>query len=465
MSRQDFALQEAVEAEAALIRGVIDLRSDMDTAGHISALDPDAFLGRSHQLIWAALQAITTGGGLIDAWVVERSMRKLGAMDTDVQASEGFFADATNSFGTSDLRPRVAKVADAFKRRILARSLSSLAAKAMTEELGTVEAEFSEVAGKVAQAGNPRLRSATDYSPQFESYLAGKPILPPEARENLMVTGCHGIDLAIVANPGRLIVIGGLPSAGKTALAIQAAVRTAQAGRRVAMGSLEMDADEISARIVACACGVNSLQAFRHGRPRVAPEDRAILAGVRRNLVGLHGCAGDSWSSLEAAIVREHRRSPLSLAIVDYLQLIGVPESKTRRNDTEAQAIGEITQNSKKLAQRLRINVLLLSQFNRKVEEGQEPTLQHFLGSGQIERDIDIALLLWNTDKNPQAGADRMVSCRVAKNRGGERYGKFRLRFKPAFNQFVEDPEETETSSHWTEKQNGSGADAWAPGE
>jgi replicative DNA helicase len=139
-----------------------------------------------------------------------------------------------------------------------------------------------------------------------------------------MVTGCPGIDGSIVANPGRLIVVGGLPSAGKTALAVQAAVRTAQSGRRVAMGSLEMDADEISARIVACSCGVNSLQALRHGRGdgRVAPEDRGILEGIRKNLIGLHGCAGDSWSSIEAAIVREHRRAPLSLAVVDYLQLL-----------------------------------------------------------------------------------------------------------------------------------------------
>ena len=465
MSRQDLALQDAIEVEAALIRGVINLRADMDTAGHISALDPEAFLARPHQVLWAALQAITQGGGLIDAWVTERAMRKLGATETDIHTLEGFFADAANSFGTSDLRPRIAKVADAFKRRTLARGLSALAARAITEDLRTVESEFAEVAGKVAQAGNPRLKSSTDYARQFEAYLSGNAILPPESRQNLMVTGCPGIDDAIVANPGRLIVIGGLPSAGKTALAIQAAVKTAIAGRRVAMGSLEMDADEISARIVACACGVNSLQVLRHGRERVAPEDRGILDSVRSNLVGIHGCAGDTWSSIEAAIVREHRRAPLSLAIVDYLQLLGEPDTKGRRSETEAQMIGEITKSAKRLAQRLNINVLMLSQFNRQVAEGQEPTLQNFLGSGQIERDIDIALLLWNTgDKNPEPGADRFVSCRVAKNRGGERYGKFRLRFKPALNRFIEEPRTTEEVPPSNRQAPGK-AKAWVPGE
>jgi replicative DNA helicase len=171
----------------------------------------------------------------------------------------------------------------------------------------------------------------------------------------------------------------------------------------------------------------------------VSYEDRCILTELRKNIVGIHGCAGDSWCSVEAAIVREHRRAPLSVAIVDYLQLLGEPDTKGRRADTEAQAIGEITKSAKKLAQRLGINVLMLSQFNRKVEECQEPTLQNFLGSGQIERDIDIALLLWNTQLNPKPGDDRIIMCRVAKNRGGERFGKFRLRFNPAHNQFIQE--------------------------
>lgn len=432
----DQAYQVAIEAESALIRGVIDMRGDLDTASHVSSLESECFMVRAHQVIWKAFQAITIGGGLIDAWVVERSMRKLGAMDADVQVAEAIFADSSNGFSASDLKPRISKVADSYKRRVISSGMETLSRMAITEELGGVEAAISELASKVSQAGNPRLRASTDYAKQFESYLSGKPILPAESLHNLTRFGIQGIDEAIVANPGRLIVIGGLPSAGKTALAIQAAVRTAQAGRRVAMGSLEMDEDEISARIVACACGVNSLLALRNGRHDIPREDRQVLETVRANMIGLHGCAGDSWSSMEAAIVREHRRAPLSVAIVDYLQLLGEPDTKGRRADNEAQAIGEITKSAKKLAQRLHINVVMLSQFNRKVEEGQEPTLQNFLGSGQIERDIDIALLLWNQSGIPNPGKDRKVFCRVAKNRGGERYGKTELIFNPAFNQF-----------------------------
>lgn len=445
---QDIAYQRATEAEESLIRGVLDLRTELDTPNHISALDPEAFLDRSHRIIWASLQAITAGGGLIDSWVVEKTMAKLGGSEVDRQICERYFEQSGS--GSADLRPRIAVVVESYKRRLLAKSMANLSERAMTEDLQTVEAEFAEISAKVAQAGNPRLRSGTDYAKQFEAFLSGAPILPSDSRENLMVTGSYGIDSVIVANPGRLIVIGGLPSAGKTALAVQAAIRTSMAGRRVALGSLEMDEDEISARIVACACSVNSSKALRYGATP-CPEDREILTSIRRNLVGIHGCAGDSWTSLEAAIIREHRRAPLSLAILDYLQLMEAPDLKAKRNDNEAQRIGEITKAAKRLAQRLHINVLILSQFNRQVEETQEPTLQNFLGSGQIERDIDIALLLWNTEKNPLPGHDRIVNCRIAKNRGGERYGKVRLKFNPAFNQFQDDVQKTNSSTSFDE--------------
>jgi replicative DNA helicase len=452
MSEVDLAYQEEVETESSLLMGVINLRADIDTPSHLTSLSPEMFVGRGHGLIWQAFQAIAGNGGIIDAWSTGKAMRKMGGDTPDLHALERVFAEAGNRFDAADLRPRIAKVADAYKRNVLARAMEGLSKRAMVAPLADVESEMAELMGKVSQAGNPRLRAATDYARQFEAYLSGAPILPPESQQNLTVVGVPAIDSTIVANPGRLIVIGGLPSAGKTALAVQLAVRSAQFGRRVAMGSLEMDEDEISARIVACACSVNSLVALRCAHTP-SPEDRAVLDAVRRGIVGIHGCAGDSWSSIESAIVREHRRSKLDVAIVDYLQLLGEPDTRSRRNDTEAQAIGEITKSAKRLAQRLGINVVMLSQFNRKVEEGQEPTLQNFLGSGQIERDIDIALLLWNTDSNPQPGADRSVSCRVAKNRGGERYKRINLIFNPARNQFTESNKATKSFHEYDPNQ------------
>lgn len=438
------------ETERALILGILANRLDLDTANHLTSLEPEAFIVPVHRTAWAGMQAIVEGGGLIDSWSLQAAMRKLGTTDQDLMQVDDLFA--RSEYSACDLKPRVAAVSEAYKRRTLARAMAAMSEAAETEDLASIESRFAELAGKVSAAGNPRLRVGTDYAKQFERFLDGKAILPPEHRENLITFGIRALDDLIVCNPGRLIVIGGLPSAGKTALAIQAAAKTAAKGSRVVLGSLEMDEDEISARIVAHACGQDSLKVLRHGGGSSA-EDRAILGQIRRHLVGLHGCAGDTWTAIEAAIIRENQRARLKVAIVDYLQLLEAPEVKGRRNDSEASRIGEITKAAKRLAQRLGINVVMLSQFNREVQEGQEPTLQHFLGSGQIERDVDVALLLWNTQPKFEGAEPRSIKCRIAKNRGGKRWGLVKMTFQPDLNRFFERVEETDPEPPKTKRR------------
>ena len=425
------------EYESALIIGVIDLRAETDTANKITCLDPEAFMVPSHRTIWAGFQQISSTGGVIDSWAMNRVMRKLGANEADIQMLDRYFNDSRDGMGSGDLSPRIALVADAYKRRTIAKSMEALSLAAEASTWDSIESALGELVGKVHQAGNQRFSEGTDHAPQFEAFLSGRAILPEEGRDNLTIFGIHALDSTLMANPGRLIVIGGMPSAGKTAFAVQAGIESADMGRRVALTSLEMGEDEIASRIIAKVGGVNSIHVLRRdGPPR--PELRASFNNIRKHLVGLYGCAGDSWTAIEAAIVREHRKSPLKVAIVDYLQLMEPPDIGKKRTDTEAQRIGETTKACKRLAQKLAINVILLSQFNREVSEGQEPTLQNFLGSGQIERDADVALLLWNDTAKGEVSDTRTIHCRIAKNRGGERYHKVTMTFNPALNTFTE---------------------------
>lgn len=421
--------------EADLITGVMDMRAEPDLASTLTSLDPEAFTVPGHRIIWAAFQTITANGGLIDPWSASKTMVSLGANDLDQQLMDRYFNDSRDGLGSLDLRPRVAVVADTYRRRTIAKAMEALSSSANDLSWDEMASQLAEVVGKVSQAGNPRFSEGTDHAQEFEAFMAGRAIFPPEGRENLTIFGISSLDSTIMANPGRLIVIGGMPSAGKTAFAVQAGIESADIGHRVVLTSLEMAKEEIGARIIAKVARVNSIHVLRHdGSPR--PELRPRFDAIRRNLVGLYGCAGDSWTAIEAAIMREHRRSPLKVAILDYLQLMEAPDVAKKRNDNEAQRIGEITKACKRLAQKLGINVILLSQFNRDVQEGQEPTLQNFLGSGQIERDADVALLLWNDSARGEPSATRTIHCRIAKNRGGERYGKVTMEFNPALNSF-----------------------------
>jgi hypothetical protein len=69
------------------------------------------------------------------------------------------------------------------------------------------------------------------------------------------------------------------------------------------------------------------------------------------------------------------------------------------------------------------------------------------------------------TSGGPASALSSRGVCQEFWNRGGERYGKFRLRFKPALNQFVEEPRETDAGTPRLEKRTPTHADAWVPGE
>ena len=431
--------------ESAVIVGVLDLRMDPGTAQQITSLDPEAFVNRANQTIWASFQDIVAKGKVIDPWSMRKALNAREASDADHQMLDRYFNESRDGLGTNDLQSRVLTLADAYKRRLIYRAMESVTQAEEWLPWSELEARFNDISQKISQAGNPKFQAATNYATQYDAFLSGEPILPLEDRDNLLTFGIPSIDETIMSNPGRLIILGAMPSCGKTALAIQGAIRTAEAGRRVMMASLEMDEDEISARIIANLTGLNSRTILKRGAP-MDPSHKAAIQKVNKNLMGLHGCAGDTWQSIEAAFIREHLKQKYHVAIIDYLQLLG---GTPKKNETEAAMIGEITKGAKRLAQRLKINVVLVSQFNREVKEGQEPTLQNLLGSGQIERDADVALLLWNDSTNFDPRGDRPINVRVAKNRAGERNDKFTLTFKASFNLFVECIRETNTDP-WT---------------
>lgn len=64
-------------------------------------------------------------------------------------------------------------------------------------------------------------------------------------------TGVPPLDKFLDLSPGNLFIIGGRPSAGKTALSLQIAVQQARKGFRVCYFSLETDPDTLTNRIIA----------------------------------------------------------------------------------------------------------------------------------------------------------------------------------------------------------------------
>lgn len=236
--------------------------------------------------------------------------------------------------------------------------------------------------------------------------------------------------------PGELAVLAARPGLGKTALAGCMAVETARAGVPVLFISREVKEYTLLSRIMAREARVDS-RIFRQGIGN-AQGVREKLLRCKAELSGLPLRIVEK--SVAPMCPREVRRLAKSmpgcgLVIVDYLQLL-CPDN---RNASREREVAEISRSMKQLALDCDCPVLLLSQLNRRVEEGdREPRLSDLRESGAIEQDADIVMFLHTTQaqqKMPRAP----VKAIVAKGRSSGT-GVAHLVFDKPFADFVEDP-------------------------
>ena len=90
---------------------------------------------------------------------------------------------------------------------------------------------------------------------------------------------------------------------------------------------------------------------------------------------------------------------------VDYLQL------QVKNSFHEREEITQLTRFYKKLAGEMEISVVMLAQLNRDAAgKGGKPSVHHLRGSGAIEQDADVIILLHRPSVDEQQGTDNIMS-------------------------------------------------------
>ncbi len=202
-----------------------------------------------------------------------------------------------------------------------------------------------------------------------------------------ITSGWHKTDLTIIA---------ARPAMGKSAFAMQVALNAARAGIPTVFFSLEMGGVQLAQRIITGEAGVNPQRA-RTGFTNDEDWTRMATASGRIADVPLYIDDGFNLSpiALRAKCRRAKSRRGLGLVVVDYLQLMSVPDM--RRGANREQEISKISRSLKGLAKELDIPVLALSQLSRAVESrgaGARPQLSDLRESGAIEQDADNVLFI-----------------------------------------------------------------------
>jgi replicative DNA helicase len=216
-------------------------------------------------------------------------------------------------------------------------------------------------------------------------------------------------------HPSDLVILGGRPAMGKSALATNIAFNAARAykpartpeGRTIAEDgavvgffSLEMSAEQLAARILAEESGVSS---DRIRRGDVGREDFDRFVQASHHLQTLKLFIDDTPALTVAALRTRARRlmrqQGLGLIVIDYLQLLR-PSVQVRTLDNRVQEISDITRGLKALAKELNVPVLALAQLSRAVEqrEDKRPMLADLRESGSIEQDADVVMFIFREE-------------------------------------------------------------------
>ncbi len=218
--------------------------------------------------------------------------------------------------------------------------------------------------------------------------------------------------------PGRLIVVAGRPSMGKSCVALN--LIRAVAGHNVGVFcvSLEMGGRELFTRALASESGIPGDRLSRRTDALNSQEWRGVEAAAAR-LAGLNIIINsDSSATIDDVIEwsRMHiRRNDIRLVVVDYIGLMAAPGAL--RSAPRHQQIGAITRGLKRLAQDQKIPVVAVSQLNRDLEKGpkREPHLHDLRESGDIEQDADVVLMI-HRERPDKDDAAKLL---IRKNRSG----------------------------------------------
>lgn len=240
--------------------------------------------------------------------------------------------------------------------------------------------------------------------------------------------------------PSDLIIIAARPAMGKTALALNLAMRAAITQKAtVGIFSLEMSDKQLIQRM-ASLWGKIPYDNLCSGQLSPEEGERLFQTTELLNKAPLYINETPALTMLELRsqarrLKIEHN---LDLIVVDYLQLLRSP----RKSDSRELEISDISRSLKALAKELNIPVIALSQLNRRLEEraDKRPLLSDLRESGSIEQDADLVIFIYRDEvynkkeDNPKKGIAELI---IGKHRNG-RIGTVELSFLPRYTAFEE---------------------------
>lgn len=381
------------EAERAVLGAVMLDAQALDTAREI-LLESD-FYSEKNKAVYGSMRAIVKRGDPVDPVTVIAELTARGK--AEFVGGVPYLASLIDSRALPDHVDTYCRIVRdrATMRRFIYAS-EEIVSEAMA---GTVEVdELVQKAEKTLLDVSKRAAKASDIV-SVRSILDGafERLEARQARPGTVTgipTPFMKLDTMTCGwQPGQLIVLAANPSMGKSALALQFITHAASKGYGCALFSLEMSNSEIGDRMFSQFSMVPHMRIRRGGLDdtdwQCVIESRDFLDELPIVVDDRPGLKVTEFRSRCRRLVAEGK---VKMAVIDHLQIMQ-KESKAQK---EVEALTEISMTLKRVAKELRIPVIVLSQLNRENTKrtNPRPTRSDLRGSGSIEQDADMVLLL-----------------------------------------------------------------------
>ena len=294
-------------------------------------------------------------------------------------------------------------------------------------DIETVREKISSLLSSFDRKDNVSTESVSAMYAEFMKYLSND---NPE-----ILTGISSVDGVVTIDKGDFIIIGGRPSSGKTALALQMAMHIAKM-HRVAFFSLETGCVKLFTRMLASGTQTD-ICTLRNRRKMTSQDEgtRALWQKINDFTLKTENELSFSFVSAAGWTVPQIRSKALQLGadviFIDYLTLIASGSKSAYEKATE------ISRELHTLAQSEGITVFALAQLNRQSEHQEYPTMADLRESGQLEQDADSIMLL-----SPKREGDTSHyaprTLHIVKNKDGDT-GEADLIFRGEWQRFEEE--------------------------
>ncbi|MGI8649540.1 MAG: replicative DNA helicase [Rubrobacter sp.] len=431
-----------LDAERAVIGAM--LVSEHAVASVAENLSAEDFYSETNRVIYRAMMQLYAKGGRIDQITLTNELRSIDEFDK--VGGRAYIFNIVESVPTASNANRYAGIV---RSKALLRAVidagSRIAEDAFREPDDVTEAlDAAEqlIYGISNRTMGDHLSPVSELAPSALEMIQN--LYEHEGDVTGVESGFEDLDgLTTGFHKSDLVVLAARPAMGKTAFALNAIWHAASVNKNpVAIFSLEMSKEQLVQRLISQTTRIPT-QALRSGNVK-AEDWPKLLRGVGEVAeapIWIDDTAGVSLMEMRAKTRRlasqlnARGEKPLSLVVVDYLQLmVGQGRIESRQ-----QEIAEISRGLKVLARDLEVPVLAIAQLSRAVESRHDkrPMLSDLRDSGAIEQDADMVMFLYRDEYyNPDSDDKGIAELIIGKHRNGPT-GKVQLAWLEQYTKFA----------------------------